>query len=513
MKLQNLLESVAVETIVGDTDKEIHSVTPDSRLAGPGTLFIAYRGVSADGNCFIADAISQGASAVIGERPATEILLPGSDTTYIQVLDGREALAWISAAWNGYPARSMVMVGITGTDGKTTTTSLLYHILRADGRRVGMISTVNAVIDDVPLETGLHTTTPDSPSIQRLLAQMRDAGTKVCVLETTSHGLAHHRVTGCEFDMAVVTNITHEHLDLHGTLEAYRAAKASLYGSLSRAYRKPGVAKTAVLNRDDSSYDYLRSYVADNHVTYGLHSGADVVAQGISQTGHLMSFDVSGLWGEFTIESGLVGEFNVSNILAAASAAMSLEVAPTAVAQGVWNMPGVPGRMERIDEGQAFAALVDFAHTPRSLEAALAAARQLTDNRLIVVFGCAGLRDVAKRPLMGQIATRLADYVILTAEDPRTESLDTILEQISVGCRDAGGVEWESFERVVDRGMAMARAVTLAEDGDVVIACGKGHEQSMCFGEIEYSWDDRAALKAALAGSSLQTLPTALTDK
>jgi UDP-N-acetylmuramoyl-L-alanyl-D-glutamate--2,6-diaminopimelate ligase len=509
LRLSELLSSVSVEAVVGDLEKEIGAVEADSRSVGADTLFVAYRGVNVDGNDFIPAAITKGAVAVVGEVPAAQIAVGCSGATYVQVRDGREALAWISAAWYGYPSREMAVIGVTGTDGKTTTANLIYHVFRAAGRKAGMISTVDAIIDGQSVETGLHTTTPDSPSIQRLLRQMRDSGTDVCVLETTSHGLAHHRVTGCEYDVAVVTNVTHEHLDLHGSLEAYREAKSQLFRGLTQSFRKQGIPKISVLNRDDSSYEYLSRYAVDAQITYGVHASAHVMAQDISQTNQLLSFDMSSPWGRIRLESTLVGTFNVANILAAVATAMSLGVDAAAAARGVRAMSGVPGRMERVDVGQPFAALVDFAHTPQSLRAALQAARQLTDGRVIVVFGCAGLRDVAKRPLMGAIAAELADYAILTAEDPRTEDLGDILEEIAAGCRSAGGIEDSTFERVPDRGMALARAVALAREGDVVISCGKGHEQSMCFGEIEYPWDDRAGLLSALTGSPLQTLPTA----
>jgi UDP-N-acetylmuramoyl-L-alanyl-D-glutamate--2,6-diaminopimelate ligase len=340
---------------------------------------------------------------------------------------------------------------------------------------------------------------------------MAGAGVQVCVLEATSHGLAQHRVTGCDFDVGVITNITHEHLDLHGTLDAYQAAKESLFQGLMAGYRKPGVRKTAVLNRNDTSYYYLRSYPAEVRLTYNVGEPGDVVARDVVHQAGRTRFEVESRHARFPLETGLVGRFNVFNILAATATALALGVEPPAIQQGVADMPGIPGRMERVDRGQSFTALVDFAHTPYSLRRALEAARELVDSdgRVIAVFGCAGLRDREKRPMMGRISAELADYTILTAEDPRTEDLDAIIEAIAEGCRQAGGVEGQTFERVPDRGAALARAVELAGPGDVVIACGKGHEQSMCFGKTEHAWDDREALAAALEGHPLQTLPTA----
>jgi UDP-N-acetylmuramoyl-L-alanyl-D-glutamate--2,6-diaminopimelate ligase len=331
------------------------------------------------------------------------------------------------------------------------------------------------------------------------------------VLEVTSHGLAQHRVAACDFDVAAVTNVTHEHLDIHGTLKAYQTAKASLFQGLATGHRKPGLKKIAVLNIGDSSFEYLRAYPADVRLTYNLGEPGDVVARNLVQTADGARFDVKSPYACFPMETSLLGTFNVFNVMAATATALALGIEPGAIQEGVANVRDIPGRMERVDGGQPFTAIVDFAHTPNSLRHALETARALAggNGRVIVVFGCAGLRDVEKRPMMGRIAAELADYAVLTAEDPRTEDMDVIIEAIAEGCREGGGVEGQTFERVPDRGAALARAVELAKPGDVVIACGKGHEQSMCYGETEYPWDDRAALAAAMEGHPLKTLPTA----
>lgn len=493
----------------------ISHITADSRQVKPGTLFVAYRGVAVDGHRFVAAALAGGAAAVLVEQDAwarPPQPAPNGSVPVIAVPDGREALAYLSAAWEDFPAKKMTMVGVTGTDGKTTTTNLLYHMLTAAGKAVGMISTVNAVIGDLVLETGLHTTTPDAPDVQRYLAQMVAGGTDVCLLETTSHGLAQHRVTACHFDVAVVTNITHEHLDIHGSLEGYRAAKARLLDMLAVAAEK-GIPKTAILNCDDYSFDYLKVRLGERRWRgYSIedHPEAAVTARDITCLPDKTVFTVTGPGYQFEAETVLVGDYNVSNCLAAAAAAIEgLGLSPDAVRQGIAALPGVPGRMERINEGQPFTAVVDFAHTPNSLRRALAAARTLTEGRVIAVFGCAGRRDVEKRVLMGQVAAELADYTIITAEDPRTENLADILEATARAMVARGGVEGRTFERVPDRGRAIFRAVQLARPGDMVLALGKGHEQSMCFGEVEYPWDDREALRSALRGQPLLTLPTA----
>ncbi len=517
MELPRLLSALpSYQVQQGDPSKHITALVWDSRQACPGSLFVAYRGVAVDGHSFIEQAVRNGACCIVGERHIQEVelpqqLCPDNEIVYVQVPDGREALAWLSAAWHGFPTRRMTMVGVTGTDGKTTTVHLIHYILRASARQVGMVSTVGAVLRDRVVDTGLHTTTPDAFDVQRLLADMASEGIEVCVLEATSHGLAQHRVTACDFDVAVVTNITHEHLDLHGSLEAYQAAKARLFAGLSTAARKPGVPKVAVLNRDDSSYEYLQSHSADMMVTYGRHPHAEVRASQVQCTPEGIRMIIESPWGTFPLQSTLIGEFNMFNILAAATAGLAMGASPTDVQRALRVFQGVKGRMERVERGQPFTALIDFAHTPNSLRQALRSARSLAapGGRVIVVFGCAGLRDVEKRELMGRAAAELADYAVLTAEDPRTESLDAILEAIAEGCRQGGWIEGERFERIRDRGAAIARGVALAKPGDVLLVCGKGHERSMCFGDVEYEWDDRAALMLALEGGVMNTLPTA----
>jgi UDP-N-acetylmuramoyl-L-alanyl-D-glutamate--2,6-diaminopimelate ligase len=519
MQLSRLLAALphyALTLAANPARIDITHLTVDSRQVTPGSLFVAYRGVSVNSHRFIPQAVAAGAAAIVAESlediPTTPAL--GAAPPLILVPNGREALAWLAAAWRHFPGRNMTMVGVTGTDGKTTTTNFLYHMLHAAGQHAGMISTVNAMIAGALLDTGLHTTTPDAPDVQRLLARMVEAGAQTCVLEVTSHGLEHHRVTGCEFDVAIVTNITHEHLDLHGSVAAYRAAKARLFSGLAGSINK-GRPKGAVLNCDDSSFEYLQGVLAPGGTPwrgYSLsgHPQAAVVVHNIACRPDKTTFTLCGPGYELPMETALLGDYNVSNCLAAATAAMAwLGLPPQAVQQGAAALPGVPGRMERVSLGQPFLAVVDFAHTPNSLERTLRAARQLSRGRVIAVFGCAGLRDVAKRAMMGHAAAELADYTIITAEDPRTESLTEIMAQTAAAMTAAGAAEGRTFERLADRGRAIFRAVQLARPGDIVLALGKGHEQSMCFGETEYPWDDRQAMRQALQGQPLLTLPTA----
>jgi UDP-N-acetylmuramoyl-L-alanyl-D-glutamate--2,6-diaminopimelate ligase len=495
--LTELIAALPRARVQGGTHATVEAIACDSRQVTPGSLFVAYRGVSRDGHDFVRQALQKGAVAVVAEKELGDLPVP-----LIVVPDGREALAHLSAAWHRFPSRQLTVVGVTGTDGKTTTCNLLYSILTAAGRRAGLVTTVNAVIGERVMDTGLHTTTPDAPDLQRYLAEMVAAGIEVAVLEATSHGLEQHRVTACDFDVAVVTNVTHEHLDIHGSLEGYQQAKARLFHHLMAGHRKPGVPKVAVLNADDDSYRYLSRIPADRQLAYSLEPGgparADVVATGIHRSPTDTRFTVRSPAGEFELRTALVGDFNLSNILAAASGALALDIPLQAIQQGVWDVKGIVGRMERIDEGQDFTAIVDFAHTPIALERALQTARTLTGGRVIVVFGCAGERDRGKRAWMGEIAGRLADVTVMTAEDPRTESLDAILDEMSRGAERAGAVQGQSYYRVPDRVEAIQFAVDLARPGDLVIACGKGHEQSMCYGTVETPWSEHAALRSAL---------------
>ncbi len=511
MRLKHLLPDSKAVQDGGWADLEVTALTADSRFVEPGALFIALRGTTQDGHQFLGDAVRRGAACAVGEVPD-----PGLDIPYIQVSDSRHALAQIAAAWNGFPARSLVMIGVTGTDGKTTTCNLIHRILLEAGIRAGMITSVNAVLGDQSRDTGFHVTTPDSLEVQSYLAEMVSAGLTHCVLEATSHGLAQQRVGACEFDIGVVTNITHEHLDYHGSYEAYREAKGLLFSGLSHSAPKSSqIERASVLNYYDSSYAYLQGISDVRQFSYGVKPGADLVGRLKESSAEGIRFSVRSEDYELELQSPLIGEYNISNCLAAFTTTVeALALDHQSAARGIEGVSSIPGRMERIDLGQAFTAIVDFAHTPNALLRALETARTLTDGKLIAVFGSAGLRDRAKRRMMAEISARLADVSVLTAEDPRTESLEGILEEMAEGVRSEGGVEGSSFLRVPDRGEALRVAVRMAAPGDLVITCGKGHEQSMCFGEVEHPWDDRTALRAALSellnieGPSMPRLPT-----
>ncbi len=521
--LQDILRDIPFHHAINNpANPSIQAITSDSRLVEPGTLFVAIGGGSSDGHLYIPAAIENGAVAVVGEQD-----LQGLEIPYLRVQNSRQFLAWLAASFYDFPARRLTMIGVTGTDGKTTTCNLLYQILLAAGIKAGLISTVNAIIGNEVLDTGFHVTTPDSLEVQKYLSKMLASGLTHVILETTSHGWAQYRVDACEFDIGILTNITHEHLDYHGSYENYRAAKARLFTSLAETQPKnSGNIRLGVLNRDDSSYAYLKEIAPTRTISYGLTAEADIHAENIRQTPHGVTFTAVGAQFSQPLQANLFGLYNVSNVLAAFSAAVNgLKISPETAARGIANLEGVPGRMEQIDLGQDFLAIVDFAHTPNALKVTLETSRELlahshlkspsgAPGRLISVFGSAGLRDKEKRRMMAEVSMGLADISILTAEDPRTENLDDILEEMALGARSKGGVEGSNFFRVRDRGDAIRLALKMAHPGDLVISCGKGHEQSMCFGTTEYPWDDRTAMKAALAellgimGEEMPYLPT-----
>jgi UDP-N-acetylmuramoyl-L-alanyl-D-glutamate--2,6-diaminopimelate ligase len=505
--LANLLAVIPnnqILTIHGDRDTLISAPVVESSLdVLPGGVFVARKGLSTDGHQYIDNAIKAGANAIIGEIERDDLPVP-----YVQVNDAQEILGLLASAYHDFPSRKLAVIGVTGTDGKTTTSHILHSILKqADGIKAGFISTISADFGDEIADTGFHVTTPSAPQVQAYLARMVEAGLTHCILEMTSHGLAQGRLNGVDIDVAVITNVMHEHLDFHGSWENYRDAKAIMFRKLDTSYRKGNQAKISVLNSDDESADYFAEIPVDKIVTYGVQADAAYHATDIQYQPDRTTFTVQ----DTPIQMQLVGEFNISNTLASIGVARELNIDWSAIQAGIASIDVISGRMERIDEGQDFVAIVDFAHTPNALKRALEAGRTMLPDgkRLICVFGSAGLRDVEKRRMMSETSAQLADITVLTAEDPRTESLDDILEMMAQGCISQGGIEGETFIRVRDRGEAIYRACQMAEAGDIVMACGKGHEQSMCFGTVEHLWDDRDAMRSALHGKPLSTLPTA----
>jgi len=521
MLLKDLIEHSGVSP-VGEINRpgvSISGIAYDSRTVKAGDLFFAIKGENFDGHDFIADAIKRGASAVIGRKRLPPLKVP-----YFICADPRRELAYLSAGFYGNPAKDLTVIGVTGTDGKTTTVNLIFRMLVENNIPAGMISTVNAVIGDEVLDTGFHVTTPESPQIQKYLKLMVDKGLTHVVLEATSHGLVQERVTACEFDVAVITNITHEHLDYHKDYAGYFDAKFRLVRELIETKNKEkGNHYALVFNRDDRSFGEIDKRLKEpkfqkiEKFTYGIeNSENDYTASNIHLSGEGIQFDLNHSGKTLPIQAFIHGEYNAYNILAAITAvsgALGLDLGMTVNA--VSKFTGVPGRMESIEMGQNFQAIVDFAHTPYALKMALETTRKMTDKRVIIVFGSAGLRDREKRRMMATVSAEMADITILTAEDPRTENLYHILNEMRKEGINRGAVENKTLFTIPDRGDAIRKAVSLAEEGDIVLACGKGHEQSMCFGTVEYPWDDRTAMRAALAellgqkdGPKMPYLPT-----
>lgn len=508
MKLQQLIADGAFteSRIIGRRDGEVDitHVAEDSRRVEAGSLFVAVKGSVHDGHRFIPQALDRGAVAVAGEREERPGGLPES-VPYVYVPDDRRAVAQLSAALFGYPSRKLQVIGVTGTDGKTTTSTLIHAILEAAGKRAGLISTIRAEIGGRSYDTGFHVTTPEAFDVQRYLHEMVQAGTEVAVLETTSHALDQGRTLCVEYDVAVVTNVTHEHLDWHGNWENYMAAKARLFEALNGSYRKQGTAKAAVINADDRSYTWLKKIPADMQYVYGLdrRQQPDITAGEIVYMAGGTRFLAQTPAADIELSLRLPGKHNVYNAMAAIGAALALGVSTEAIKEGLGSVEQIRGRMEWVEEARplGFDVVVDFAHTPNGLEKTLELARQLVaprNGRVIAVFGSAGLRDREKRGMMGRVAGRLADLTVVTAEDPRTERVEDISAEIARALAAEGREEGRDFQQVHDRKEAIAFAIDAARPGDMVLVCGKAHESSMCYGTEELPWDEFAAVREGL---------------
>ncbi len=477
-----------------DASVIIQGVTYDSRRIEEGWLFVAVPGTHTDGRRFVTDAAQHGAIVALGKPLGEQLPIP-----YIEVADVRSALADLACAFYEYPAQQLCTIGVTGTDGKTTTSNLITTIFETAGIRAGLMTTANFKMLGQEWENTTRQSTLEAVEIQQMLRRMVDADVTHAIIEATSHGLALERVRGCAFDVGVVTNITQEHLDFHKTLDAYRRAKARLFEMLDPAHDKGiGSRPVAVLNRDDSSYDVLKPYCRVPILDYGLEAAASVRAVDIQLQAHETRFRVLLPDGEQMIETQLVGQFNVSNCLAAIATAYSQGVSFEAIARGLASVKGVTGRMESINEGQPFAVIVDYAHTADSLAKVLATLRPLTSGKLMVVFGSAGERDVQKRPVMGRIAAQMADFFVITDEDPREEDREKILREIAVGAEAVGKRQGRDFLCIADRTEAIRTALTYAKAGDTIVLAGKGHEQSIIVGREKVPWDDREVTRNLL---------------
>ncbi len=464
-KFRELLKELENYEIFGPKGITVSGVSSDSRKVKKGDLFIAVKGLSIDAHKFIPNAISSGAAVVVGEREPHRTWL--GKVTYLKVPDSRRALGLLASAWYGHPSKKLKIIGVTGTDGKTTTAAFIHWILKKAGKKVGLISTVSAKIGKKEFETGLHVTNPEPLKLQEFLAKMVEEKCEYVVLEVTSHGLDQERVAGVDFDTGVLTNITHEHLDYHKSWQAYRRAKAKLFEEVS----------LAVLNKDDKSFNYISRFVPKKGkiISYTLKKATDLNLKDI-----------------------VLSEYNLANALAAVAVTREMGVSEKDIKTALSSFKLPTGRLEKINEGQDFDVYIDFAHTPNALEKVLSHLRKKTKRKLIAVLGSAGERDKEKRFLMGEIAARLADVSIFTAEDPRTEDIHKILDQMAQGAKKAGGV----FVRIPLRGEAITYGLSIARKGDTVVIVGKGHEKSMSYDGVEHPWSDKIITRDALRGKS-----------
>jgi UDP-N-acetylmuramoyl-L-alanyl-D-glutamate--2,6-diaminopimelate ligase len=499
MRVDELVKAAGGLLRRGDGLTEVRSVAYDSRSVADGALFVALRGGYTDGHRFLDEALRSGAVAALVERGTPDERLIGYPAV-IEVSDTRASLAPVAAAFFGHPSSSMTVIGITGTDGKTTTSYFIDAICREAGIPTGMIGTVEVRIGDEVDRHASRQTTPESLQIQHILARMRDSGLKLAVVEATSHGLAMHRLDHCDMDVGVVTNITHEHLDFHGTVEAYRAAKGRLLEFVAASVSRGKLGKV-VLNYDDPGAGSIKSLAGTCDVIWFSRSGscsAEVRGGDARLEADGSEFDLQIGSQHRTTRIYLPGGHNIENALAAAATGHALGISIDTIERGLASLRCVPGRMERIDVGQGFTVLVDYAHSPEAIRGILSEARRISQGRVLVLFGSAGERDVEKRAIQGSLAVELADFAVFTSEDPRFEDPDTIIMDIAHGASKAGGKRGVDFECIEDRGQAIARILERARAGDVVVLAGKGHERSMIYQDQFRPWNEADIARAAL---------------
>lgn len=489
--------------VVAGEPGPVTAVCYDSRRVVPGALFVAVPGFDTDGHRYLRDALERGATALLVQadrRSLWEALVGETEAAIAAVPDTRAALARAAAGFYGEPARKLGIIGVTGTDGKTTTVHLIAHVLESAGRPSGYMSSVAFKSGAEPAPNDSHMTTLEAPFVQEQLAAMVEAGLRYAVIEASSHGLALHRVDECFFDVAVFTTLSRDHLDFHGTMEEYREAKGRLFRMLDESPVKEGVPKAVVLNSDDPASEYFRSLSSAPVVTYALESPADVRAEAIEAHGLGSSFRLETASSSADVSIALAGRYNVYNCLAAAAVGLSQGLSVQEIVRGLESFSSVPGHLELIDCGQPFCVVVDIASTPEALRRVLEVLRPVTEGRLCVAFGCAGERDPGRRDGMGRVAGELADFVVLTNEDPRREDPDAIIEAIAAGLQEAGREEGRDFVRVPDRREALGYAFERAQPGDTVLLAGKGTEPSIVIGTEQVPWNEAQVARELLAG-------------
>ena len=484
-KLSEVFEGTEIALPSGVGGLEIRQVACDSRKVQPGALFFALHGAKADGNAFIRDAAKRGALAIASTEPAPST--PLNSAVWIHVRDERKMLAITSANFFGKPANALQLVAVTGTNGKTTTTSVIDAIVKASGAKTGLFGTIayHTPLGDYPAPN----TTPESVDLQGFFAEIRDAGGKYAVLEASSHSLAMDRLWGCHFQAAVFTNLTREHMDYHKTFEDYFAAKKRLFEGTGA-----GAPEVAILNTDDEFGKRLAG-LAKKTVTYGLESHADITTKKFHLTFDGLTFTAQTPNGKVEVVSSLVGRINVYNLLAAIGAAQALGLSNEVIESGIRNLESVSGRFQRIDQGQPFLVIVDYAHTDDALENLIRTARELNPKgRIITLFGCGGEKDRTKRPVMGEVTGRLSDLTILSSDNPRGEDPLKIISDVIVGLQKTAG----KYLIEPDREKAIGLAMDEARAGDMVLLAGKGHENYQILADRTFEFDDRIEARRAL---------------
>lgn len=484
MNLKLLTDRLLLKTVYGPVSREITNLDTDSRNIRPGGLFICIPGYQVDGHDYAENALHNGAAAIVAQRPIA--VHPG--VTVILVPDTRRVLPILANAFYGNPSGKLRLIGITGTNGKTTTAHMVEHILNESGVRTGMVGTLYMRFGDEMEKT--VNTTPDVIQLQRYMHSVAEKGGECVVLEVSSHGLDMGRVRGCDFQTVVFTNLSHDHLDFHHTMDNYRNAKELLFSQLGNSERD--LMKKAVLNADDEASRYYAKRTSAQPITYGIWNSADIMAEAIRSTPAGMAFKLVTPWGSRPVMLPVPGEHNVYNAMAAAAACLADGVSLDAVHSALERFPGVPGRFQEVDTGKSFGVVVDYAHNPDGLKAVLQSARQITQGKLICVLGCRGERDRRKRPVMARIACAYSDYVIFTSDNAYNEDPERILAEMMSGLNEQAYQNWQV---IPDRKEAIRRAVELAGDHDRVIITGRGHETSLVKGnEVDVFTDEEAVI-------------------
>ena len=488
--LKDIISTLDVQQVQGDQNVSIQDITADSRAVKLNSLFIALDGATVDGHNYIDKAVAAGAVAVIVSKPVT---VP-DDVCVITVSDTRQAMMVCVPYFFDYPANRMRMVGVTGTNGKTTTTHMIRHILKAQGHKVGVIGTVHIMIGDTSYP--IHNTTPDVVDLQHILHQMVQENVEYCVMEVSSHALALGRVSGVEFDTAVFTNLTQDHLDFHKTFENYLAAKCKLFEQVSASDQVKD-NKGAVINIDDSYGHRVMEKTTAPTITYSTLGKGTLNASDVHMSTKNSQYTVNYKGESYPVSMNTTGLFNVYNTLAAIGACLQEGISMEAIDTALKTFSSVPGRFELIEEGQDFAVVVDYAHTPDGLQNILETAKAIKENRIIIVFGCGGDRDATKRPIMGRIAAEYGDKIYVTSDNPRTEDPVQIVKDVEVVVKEALR-DGTSYEVIVDRREAINHAIHDAKAGDIVIIAGKGHENYQILKNETIHFDDREEARKAL---------------